>query len=203
MKNETALTQDASPKTGALLQSLTTERLVLRPWRPSDTEPFAAMSQDPEVMAHLLAFASPEAVAAWILRQQAHFSNHGFGFWALESRETGEFMGATGLLHIRYQAHFTPAVEVGWRLARRFWGQGYVLEAARSALSFGFETLGLSEVVANTVAANKNSRRVMEKLGMVRDPADDFDHPLVPTNSPLRRQILYRLTRERWSRLRG
>ncbi len=186
--------------TSPIPQTLTTERLILRPWRPSDTEPFAAMSEDPEVMANLLAFASREAIAVWVQRQQAHFAKNGFGFWALESRETGEFMGATGLLHIRYEAHFTPAVEVGWRLAHRFWGQGYVPEAARSALQFGFENLGLSEIVANTVEANHNSRRVMEKLGMIRDVADDFDHPLVPVDSPLRRQMLYRLTRESWSR---
>ena len=203
MKHETTDVHDASLRTNALPQTLKTEHLILRPWRPSDTEPFTAMSQDPEVMAHLLAFASQEAIASWIQRQVDHFEKYGFGFWALESRETGEFMGATGLLRISYEAHFTPAVEVGWRLARRFWGQGYVPEAARSALSFGFENLGLSEIVANTVSANHNSRRVMEKLGMVRDPADDFDHPLVPADSPLRRQILYRLTRENWSRLRG
>lgn len=200
MKIENTAAQDAPLGTAARPETLTTARLVLRPWQPSDTEPFISMSLDPEVMAYLLAFVSREAIEAWIQRQHAHFAKNGFGFWAVESRETGEFMGATGLLRIGYEAHFTPAVEVGWRLARRFWGQGYVPEAARSACRFGFENLALPEIVANTVEANHNSRRVMEKLGMVRDAADDFDHPLVPADSPLRRQMLYRLTRGNWSR---
>jgi RimJ/RimL family protein N-acetyltransferase len=203
MKNSNTSAQDVKVATASLPATLTTARLILRPWQTSDTEPFTAMSQDPEVMAHLLAFTSREAIAVWIQRQQAHFAKNGFGFWAIESRDTGEFMGATGLLCIAYEAHFTPAVEIGWRLARRFWGQGYVPEAARFALQFGFENLGLSEIVANTVSANHNSRRVMEKLGMFRDPADDFDHPLVPVDSPLRRQMLYRLKRESWSSLGG
>jgi len=179
-------------------QTLETPRLILRPWRDSDRVPFAAMSADAEVMAHLLAFASPEATDNWITRQQAHLAAHGFCFWALESRESGEFIGAAGLLRIGYDAHFSPAVEVGWRLARPFWGQGYAPEAAGAALRFGFEQIGLQEIVANTVPANHNSRRVMEKIGMSHDPADDFDHPLVPVGSPLRRQVLYRLPRERW-----
>ena len=180
---------------------LETNRLILRPWRGSDREPFAAMSCDPEVMAYLLPFASPEAVDNWIARQQAHLATYGFCLWAVEARDTGEFMGAAGLLRIGYEAHFAPAVEVGWRLARRFWGKGYAPEAASAAINFGFDRLGLQEIVANTVPHNSNSRRVMEKLGMAYDPADDFDHPLVPADSPLRRQVLYRLPREHWIRL--
>lgn len=172
---------------------LVTDRLILRPWQASDRAAFAAMSADPEVMAHLLAFASPQAVDDWIARQQAHLAAHGFCLWALESRETSEFMGAAGLLRIGYDAHFTPAVEVGWRLARRFWGKGYAPEAARAAIHFGFDRHGLAEIVANTAPHNYNSRRVMEKLGMSHDPVDDFDHPLVSADSPLRRQVLYRL----------
>ncbi|MDP9901993.1 GNAT family N-acetyltransferase [Variovorax ginsengisoli] len=174
---------------------MTTERLILRAWLDQDRTPFAAMSADPEAMRHLLPFASHEAANAWIDRQQAHLRAHGFCFWALESRETGEFIGAAGLLRVAYDAHFTPAVEVGWRLDRRFWGQGLAPEAARRAIEFGFAHLGIPEIIANTVAANRNSRRVMEKLGMSNDAADDFDHPLVPVGSPLRRQVLYRLPR--------
>jgi RimJ/RimL family protein N-acetyltransferase len=179
---------------------LKTDRLILRPWRGDDGPPFAAMSADPEVMAHLLAFPSPEAVNSWITRQQAHLATHGFCLWAIESQDTGEFMGAAGLLRIGYDAHFTPAVEVGWRLAHRFWGKGYAPEAASAAISFGFDRLGLQEIVANTAPQNGNSRRVMEKLGMSYDPADDFDHPLMHADSPLRKQVLYRLPRERWSK---
>jgi len=112
--------------------------------------------------------------------------------------ESAEFIGAVGLFRIGYEAHFTPAVEVGWRLAREFWGQGYAPEAAEAALHFGFDALRLGEIVANTVLANTNSQRVMRKLGMSRDPADDFDHPRVPEGHKLRRQVLYRLARNDW-----
>jgi RimJ/RimL family protein N-acetyltransferase len=177
---------------------LETPRLILRPWLDRDRAPFARMSADPQVMAHLLPFASPEAVDSWIDRQRAHLKAHGFCFWAIESRENGAFMGAAGLLRVGYEAHFTPAVEVGWRLDRRFWGKGYAPEAAACAIRFGFEQVGLPEIVANTVPANRNSRRVMEKLGMSHLAVDDFDHPLVPIEHPLRRQVLYRLSRDRW-----
>ena len=180
-----------------------TARLILRPWLDRDRAPFAAMSVDPEVMRHLVPFASPEAAGAWIDRQQAHLETHGFCFWALECKETGEFIGAAGLLRATYDAHFTPAVEVGWRLDRRSWGRGLAPEAATSAIEFGFAQLGLQEIVANTVPANSNSRRVMEKLGMTTHAADDFDHPLVPFENPLRHQVLYRLPRERWATRRG
>lgn len=157
------------------------------------------MSADPAVMAYLLAFASPDAIALWIDRQQAHLAANGFCLWAIESQESGEFMGTAGLMRIGYEDHFTPAVEVGWRLAHRFWGQGYAPEAARAAVQFGFEVKGLAEIVANTVAPNLNSRRVMEKLGMTHDPAGDFDHPRVPDGHALKRQVLYRLSARQWA----
>lgn len=172
---------------------LETPRLILRPWLDRDRQPFAAMSADPGVMQHLLPFDSPAAVDAWIDRQQAHLKTHGFCFWAVALKETGDFIGAAGLLRVVYKAHFAPAVEVGWRLDRRFWGRGYAPEAAARAVRFGFESLALQEIVANTVPANTNSRRVMEKIGMSNDPVDDFEHPLVPVGHPLRRQVLYRL----------
>jgi ribosomal-protein-alanine N-acetyltransferase len=178
---------------------LETPRLILRPWLDRDRAPFARMSTDPQVMEHLLPFASPEAVDSWIDRQQAHLGTHGFCFWAIESKADGAFIGAAGLLRVGYEAHFTPAVEVGWRLSRRFWGQGHAPEAAARAIRFGFEHLELREIVANTVPANRNSRRVMEKLGMSHAAADDFDHPLVPVEHRLRGQVLYRLSRDRWS----
>lgn len=155
------------------------------------------MSADPEVMAHLMPLDSPEATDSWIDRQQAHLRNEGMCFWAIELKETGEFIGAAGLLRVTYEAHFTPAVEVGWRLDRRFWGKGYAPEAAARAVRFGFEHLGLQEIVANTVPENLKSRRVMEKLCMSTTPADDFEHPLVPIGNPLRRQVLYRLSPRR------
>ncbi|VWX62864.1 putative enzyme [Burkholderiales bacterium 8X] len=180
------------------LRTLETPRLLLRPWRDDDREPFAAMSSDQDVMRYLLPFASPGAVTAWIERQMSHLRQHGFCFWALESKQTGEFVGATGLHRLSYDAHFTPAVEVGWRLARKHWGHGYAVEAATKALQFGFEYLGLLEIVANTAPANVNSQKVMTRLGMTHEPRDDFDHPLVPKGNPLRTQVLYRMSRGAW-----
>ena len=187
----------------AHLHRLETARLILRPWTQKDAEPFATMSSDPDVMKHLLPFASREAIDSWIERQKAHLTQHGFCFWVLESKVSGEFVGAAGLLRVAYEAPFTPAVEVGWRVARQFWGKGYAPEAAAKAIEFGFQNHRLPEIVANTVHTNRNSRRVMEKLGMSNDSSDDFDHPMVPINNPLRRQTLYRLRREDWTRLQS
>ena len=135
----------------------------------------------------------------WIDRQIAHQADHGFCFWATVLKQDGRFVGSVGLLRVRYEAHFTPAVEIGWRLARDVWGRGYAVEAARAALRFGFEDLSLDQIVANTAVDNLNSQRVMVKLGMSRDAADDFDHPRLAEGNPLRRQVLYRLTRDNWS----
>jgi RimJ/RimL family protein N-acetyltransferase len=178
------------------------ERLILRPWADADRQPFAAMSADPEVMEYLLPL-TPQDASGWIDRQRDRLREHGICFWAVETRQDGVFAGAVGLLPVGYDAPFTPAVEVGWRLARAFWGRGYAPEAAAAAIRFGFETLGLPEIVANTVPANRNSRRVMAKLGMLHDAGDDFDHPRIPVGHPLRRQVLYRLTRQRWLALAG
>jgi RimJ/RimL family protein N-acetyltransferase len=177
-----------------------TKRLILRPWQESDRQPFAALSADPEVMRHLLPLATRAASDAWIDRQQAHYERHSFCMWAISPVGSETFIGCVGLLQVGYEAHFAPAVEVGWRLARAYWGQGFAPEAAAAALAFGFEAQGLGEIVANTVPANTNSQRVMIKLGMGRDPADDFDHPLVPPDHALRRQVLYRISAAAWKR---
>jgi RimJ/RimL family protein N-acetyltransferase len=124
---------------------------------------------------------------------EAHFSERGFGLWAIEVPDVAPFIGFTGLAVPRFSAHFTPCVEVGWRLAFAHWGHGYATEAARLALGYGFGTLALSDVVSFTSTTNHRSRAVMERLGMRRDPADDFDHPAVPEGHPLRRHVLYRL----------
>jgi RimJ/RimL family protein N-acetyltransferase len=176
---------------------LFTQRLILRSWRDSDRQPFAEMSEDADVMEHLRPLATRDACNAWIDFQINHQSSHGFCLWALESRASGIFMGAVGLLHVSFAAHFTPAVEVGWRLARPFWGQGFAVEAARAALQFGFEEIFLTAVVAHASVRNGRSRRVMAKLGMSHDCTEDFDRPRIPEKE-LRRQVLYRLTREVW-----
>lgn len=173
--------------------SLRTERLLLRPWRDADREPFAAMNADPRVMEHFprpLTREESDALAARILRG---FEADGFGVWAVEAPGEANFIGFTGLARPRFEMHFTPCVEVGWRLAAPYWGRGFATEGARAALRFAFQTLKLPEVVAMVVPANRRSIRVMEKLGMHRDPGDDFDHPLFAEGHPLRRHVLYRI----------
>ncbi|MES1239233.1 MAG: GNAT family N-acetyltransferase, partial [Chloroflexota bacterium] len=123
---------------------------------------------------------------------------NGFGLWVVEAAGDGTFLGFTGLTRPRFDAPFMPAVEVGWRFARHTWGKGYATEAARAALGFGFEVLGLEEIVSFTSPANERSWRVMERLGMTHDPADDFDHPRLPEGHRLRRHLLYRLPRAAW-----
>lgn len=172
-----------------------TERLLLRRWRDADREPWAAICADPEVMRHFPALQTREQTDATIDRIDAHFDEHGFGLWAVERLEEGDFIGFVGLHHLTYDAHFTPAVEIGWRLARTSWGRGYATEAARAAVDHAFTTLDLDAIVSVTVPANEPSRNVMRKLGMTHDPAGDFEHPNVPEGSPLRHHVLYRLQR--------
>lgn len=176
---------------------LETERLVLRRWRLDDLEPFAALNADPMVMEYFAGPLDREASDAFVKRIEEHFERRGFGLWAIEVRATGEFAGLTGLAVPGFQAPFTPAVEIGWRLAHRYWGRGYAPEAAAAALDFGFGELGLREIVSFTVPANRRSRRVMEKLGMHRSREDDFEHPLLPEGHPFRRHVLYRKSGER------
>jgi RimJ/RimL family protein N-acetyltransferase len=172
--------------------SLRTARLLLREWRPSDVEPFAAMSADPEVMAMLPPLPDRASCEAWIERMRAHRDEHGFSYWAVELPGETDLIGAIGLSSVR-TLPFAPAVEIGWRLARRYWGEGYATEAARAAIEDGFFRLGLEEIVAFTVPANRRSWRIMEQFGMRRDPDHDFDHPQIPEGHPLRRHNLYRL----------
>ena len=178
--------------------TLTTDRLLLRHWRDEDRAPFAAINADPRVMEHFPAPLSRLESDALIDEFERRFDPRGFGLWALERRDTGEFIGFTGLAAVPWTAHFTPAIEVGWRLAPEAWGHGYATEAAREALRFGFEDAGLDEIVSFTVPANVRSRAVMDRLGMTHDPADDFDHPRLAEGHPLRRHVLYRLDREGW-----
>jgi ribosomal-protein-alanine N-acetyltransferase len=169
-----------------------TTRLHLRDWRDADREPFHRITSDPRVMEYFPAPLSREESGALIARIEAHQAQHGFTFFAAELRETGQFIGFIGMVYTPFEAHFTPCVEIGWRLAVEFWGQGLATEGAKAVLQFGFDQLKLPEIVALTVPANQRSRRVMEKLGMTYNPADDFDHPGLPQGRPLRPHILYR-----------
>jgi RimJ/RimL family protein N-acetyltransferase len=177
---------------------ITTERLLLREWQYRDREPFARLNADARVAEHLGPQLSRHESDALVDALIARWAADGYGVWAVERLEDGAFLGFAGLNAPSFEAHFTPAVEVEWRLAPEAWGHGYATESARAALRFGFETRGLDEIVSFTVPANTRSRAVMERLGMTRDPSDDFDHPGLPAGHPLRRHVLYRVTTETW-----
>jgi len=174
---------------------LRTQRLLLRRWRLEDLGPFAALNADPRVMEHFPAPYTPEETERMIARIEQQFEERGFGLWAVEIVDIAPFAGFVGLNVTKFAAHFTPCVEIGWRLAAEHWGQGYATEGARAALTFGFDTLGLEEIVSFTVPENIRSRRVMERIGMSHDAAGDFEHPLLPEGHRLRRHVLYRCVR--------
>ena len=177
---------------------LRTERLLLRGWRDEDVEPFAALNADADVMAHFPARLTRHETEAMIERVVARWDKDGHGLWAVEVPGVAPFIGFIGLARQEFPAAFTPCVEVGWRLARDHWGQGYAPEGGRECLRWGFDELGVDEVVSMTTETNHKSRRVMEKIGLTRDGADDFDYPGVPLTWPQRRHVLYRIDRPRW-----
>lgn len=182
--------------------TIETERLVLRRWRFEDREPFAALNADPVVMEYFPSTLDRSESDDLIGRIEAGFAAHAFGFWALEVKANREFIGFTGLSVLSFEAAFTPAVEIGWRLTREAWGNGYATEAAQACLREGFVEHRLPEVLSFTYEKNARSRAVMERVGMTRDPRDDFDHPAL-VGHPLARHVLYRITAERWRALEG
>ncbi|MGW5481138.1 GNAT family N-acetyltransferase [Streptomyces sp. NPDC004008] len=175
------------------MTELHTDRLTLRGWRDSDLAPWASMNADAEVREHLGDLLTREQSDASVARFQAEFDRRGCGWWAVEVQATGEFIGFAGLDQVDDDMPFT-GVEIGWRLARPAWGQGYATEAARTVLAHGFEALELPEILAVTTAANLRSQAVMRRIGMTRNPADDFDDPTAP-EGPLRSNVLYRIRR--------
>ena len=175
------------------MPELRTERLLLRQWRDDDLEPFAALNGDAETMRYFPAPLTRAESDGLARRAREQIEAEGWGLWAVEVEGGAPFVGFVGLGRPSFEAHFTPAVEVGWSLAREHWGHGYATEAGRAALRYGFDELGLAEIVSITSRLNEPSRRVMERLGMERDPADDFEHPRVPEGHPLRPHVLYRL----------
>lgn len=174
---------------------ITTERLILRQWRRSDLEPWAAMNADPEVMRYFPATLSGEEAEAMIARAQAHIEEHGFGAWAMERRDDGAFLGFTGLMRLKDDNPLAPGVETGWRLARHAWGHGYASEAATASLKHGFEQLGLASIVAFTATTNLPSQAVMQRIGMARRADLDFDHPSLPKGHALERHVVWEATR--------
>lgn len=177
------------------MTELYTPRLLLRPWKPEDAEPFAAMNADLEVMEHFPGCLSRIESEAMIERMVHHMRTKGWGLWAIEAPGVAPLIGFCGLWTVSFEAPFTPAVEIGWRLARPYWGHGYAFEAATAAMNFGFDALNLQEIVSFTIPANIRSWRLMERIGMTHNPADDFDHPRLPEGHPMRRHVLYRKTR--------
>lgn len=174
-----------------------TPRLRLLAWADRHVAPFAAMNTDPEVMRHFPALQTAEESRRTVDAWRAQFDERGFSNWAVELKATGEFIGFVGLSVPRRVLPFSPCVEIGWRLARQHWHQGYATEGARACLRVGFETLGLHEIVSFTALQNLPSRAVMVRIGMT-DSGQDFDHPALPEGHVLRRHCLYRITARRW-----
>jgi ribosomal-protein-alanine N-acetyltransferase len=177
------------------IPSITTARLLLRPWRRSDLAPFAALNADPEVMRFFPRIRSPQESAAAMKAAMAGLERRGWGLWAVERPGRCPFIGFIGLNEPAFETAFTPCVEIAWRLVRAEWGQGLCPEGARAVLDFAFGPAGLAEVVAFTTRPNRPSIRVMEKLGMTHDPAEAFRHPQIPADHPLSWCELYRIKR--------
>jgi RimJ/RimL family protein N-acetyltransferase len=170
-----------------------TSRLKLRAWKASDRQPFAAMNADRNVMEYFpkrLTRVESDELVKFIER---HFRERGYGLWAVEVIDGAPFVGFVGLNYVTFDAPFTPATEIGWRLGHEFWGKGYASEAGLASLNFAFQELKLPEVISFTTATNLPSQRVMQRIGMDRDTKEDFNHPALPEGHPLRRHVLYRL----------
>ncbi len=169
-----------------------TQRLILRRWKESDHEPFSALNADSKVCKFFPNTLSKKESNALADKIEDRFNENGFGFYALEHKENGNFIGFCGLNKPSFKAHFTPCVEIGWRLSSAYWNKGYATEAARAALDEGFNHYDLKEIVSFTVPENIASRRVMEKIDLTRDDEGDFDHPALPDGHPLKHHVLYR-----------
>lgn len=170
-----------------------TERLILRTWKKEDTEAYFQINQDPKVIEFLRGSLTMEQVSDFIPAVNSHGDKHGYTLWAACLKETGELIGFIGLNYTDWESHFTPAVEVGWRLGSQYWGKGFATEGAKGSLEYGFKQCGLKEIVSFTVPANVRSIRVMEKIGLKRDLNGDFAHPKLAADHPLSQHILYRL----------
>ena len=181
-----------------MMKILETDRLILRTFTLNDVDAMTAIDQDPAVCEFLPALGTRETTEAGIKRIIHHHQEHGFSLYAVETKNTHIFLGFVGLAIPSFEAHFTLAVELGWRLSSQYWGKGYATEAAKAVLHYAFTQLNLREVVSFTVVNNLASRRVMKKIGLHHNPEDDFDHPKLASDSPLQRHVLYRLTKKEY-----
>ncbi len=177
--------------------SLKTERLLLRRWKASDLPSLVSINQDPEVMEFIGPVLSEGESRAMIKRADRTWAEYGYGRFAVEIADTHEFVGFIGLAQCKFESHFTPAVEIGWRLARDHWNLGYATEGAKAVMAWAFENCEMNEIVSFTAASNQRSCRVMEKIGMKRDIAGDFLHPNMEANDPLRANVLFRVGKAR------
>lgn len=175
-----------------------TERLILRTWRKEDTDPYFQINQDLKVIEFLLGPLTMEQVNDFIPAINNHQDKRGYTLWAVELKETGELMGFIGLNYTDWASHFTPTVEVGWRLGSQYWGKGFSTEGAKASLEYGFKQCGLKEIVSFTVPANVRSLRVMEKIGLKRDVNGDFAHPKLAADHKLSHHVLYRLSADEY-----
>jgi RimJ/RimL family protein N-acetyltransferase len=178
------------------MKILETKRLILRTWQQSDLEPMTKINLDPKVMEYFPSTFKKQETIAFINKINSHYDKHGFTLYAVEIKETQQFIGFVGLLNTNFDAHFTPATEIGWRLGSEFWGKGYATEAAKAVLDYAINELNIDEVVSFTSAINKASIRVMEKIGLHYNPKDNFDSPNVKNHSKLVKHVLYRLKKE-------
>ena len=178
-----------------MTSSLQTDRLILRPWRDEDIEAWVDLCADERVMEFFPSTVERSESVRTALRLRERLDRDGYGWWVVQRRSDPKFIGAIALQEVPFEAAFTPALEIGWRMSVAAWGKGYATEGARAALQFAFEQLEWDEVVAMTSTLNGRSRRVMERLGMTRDPRDDFENPRIEPGHPLRPHVLYRLKR--------
>ncbi|MCB0512951.1 MAG: GNAT family N-acetyltransferase [Bacteroidetes bacterium] len=177
------------------MKILETDRLILRTWVDEDLESMLAINQDPKVMEYFPSLQDLDMTKNFIAKVNAHFKNHGYSLYAAVRKDTNEFIGFIGLLIADFESHFTPATEIGWRLSSNHWGQGFATEGAKAVLDYAFRELKIPEIVSFTAAGNAKSIRVMQKIGLQHNEADDFNHPKLDDKSPLKRHVLYRLSR--------
>lgn len=180
------------------MRILETERLFLRTFQEKDVESLIAINQDQKVMQFFPAVPTQEETIVFIDKIISHQEEKNFSLYAVEIKNTGEMIGFVGLFTATFEAHFTPAIEIGWRLSSKHWNQGYATEAAKAVLEYAFKKLNLDEVVSFTSVLNKSSIRVMQKIGLHTNSEDDFDNPKVPSASPLIGHVLYRLKRSEY-----
>ncbi|ANN70128.1 GNAT family N-acetyltransferase [Bordetella bronchialis] len=181
-----------SPRTPCVLE---TQRLRLRLWNDEDLGPYVLLNADSRVTEFLPGPVTPEMARRFFKTQNEQYARDGCCYFAAELESTGELAGFIGLKYQDFAAPFAPCFEIGWRLGSRFWGQGLATEGALSVISYGFNELGLREIVSFTVPANRRSRRVMERIGMTHDSSADFAHPGLPGDHALSLHVLYRISK--------